>query len=521
MKPIISNPILPGFHPDPSIVRVGADYYIATSTFEWFPGVQIHHSRDLKQWTPLGGALTRREQLDLRGIPNSGGVWAPCLTWCDGLFYLVYSIMRTWAGTPYNDVHNYLVTAPDIHGPWSDPIYLNSSGFDPSLFHDTDGRKWVLNMQWDFRPGRPRFNGILLQEYDPITQRLIGDVKKIMRKDRLIEGPHLYRRGDYYYLMLAEGGTGWNHACTMARAKQMEGPYEQDPMGDFLTTRHALDYPLQKCGHGALVQTPEGDWYTTFLCSRPVGPNRRSILGRETGLAPCHWTEEGWLRLDNPEAPCPPLTFTGTYTKDHDAKGSPASSSFSNNPRLQTLRIPTDPSWYDTTSRPGWVRLRGRESPCSVFDQSLVAFRVTHFHMRAETTLQFEPDRFSQMAGLLAWYDTRTHYFLHVTHTEDTGKALRLSWMDDGTTGEQADFNIPLHDGSSIGLAFQLDEATLQFFWRQDEAAWQPAGPLLDATRLADEYGTGLHFTGAFAAIAAYDINGSRTPADFKHFTCS
>ena len=170
---MIRNPILKGFNPDPSICRVGDDYYIATSTFEWFPGVQIHHSRDLVNWRLVKRPLERASQLDMRGNPDSCGVWAPCLSHADGLFWLIYTDVKRLDGN-FKDAHNYLVTAPAIAGPWSDPIYLNSSGFDPSLFHDDDGRKWLLNKQWkhatDSVGGRPRgtaFDGILAQEYDP------------------------------------------------------------------------------------------------------------------------------------------------------------------------------------------------------------------------------------------------------------------------------------------------------------------------------------------------------------------
>ena len=156
---MIRNPILPGFNPDPSILRVRDDYYIAASTFQWFPGVQIHHSRDLVHWRLLTRPLDRLSQLNMIGNPDSGGVWAPCLSYSDGLFYLVYTDVKSHAGA-YKDTHNYVVTALDIMGPWSDPVYLNSSGFDPSLFHDDDGRKWVVNMQWDFRKDRNMFNGI-------------------------------------------------------------------------------------------------------------------------------------------------------------------------------------------------------------------------------------------------------------------------------------------------------------------------------------------------------------------------
>jgi xylan 1,4-beta-xylosidase len=518
-----TNPILPGFHPDPSILRVGEDYYIATSTFEWFPGVQIHHSRDLVSWRPLGGVLTRPSQLEMRGIPNSGGVWAPCLTWHDGTFYLIYSIMRTWAKTAFKDVHNYLVTAPNINGPWSEPVYLNSSGFDPSLFHDRDGRKWLTNLQWDFRDGRQRFAGIVIQEYDPVQRKLVGERRTIMQKKRLIEGPHLYRIGEYYYLMLAEGGTSWAHACTLARSKDLFGPYEPDPIGDFLTTGHAPEHPLQKCGHGSLVETPGGDWYVAFLCSRPVGPNRRCILGRETGLARCQWTDDGWLRLTNGD-PAPPVAVDGLADDAHSpargdidirfAPGQP-------DPRLQSLRVPMDDGWFDLKTRPGCLTLRGRESPQSVFEQSLVGVRLTHLHTRAETRVAFEPSHFSQLAGLFAWYDTRTWYFLHVTHTESAGKALRLSWSDDGVCGEQADFTVPLPAGVPVDLAFELRGETLQFFWRTGESAWQAAGPALDATKISDDYGTGLHFTGAFAAVGAYDLNAGAASAQFASLTVS
>ncbi|REJ13534.1 MAG: glycoside hydrolase 43 family protein, partial [Paenibacillaceae bacterium] len=172
----IHNPVLRGFNPDPSILRVGDDYYIATSTFEWFPGVQIHHSRDLRHWRLAARPLERRSQLDMLGNPDSGGIWAPCLSYADGLFHLVFTDVKSHVG-PFKDTHNYLVTAPSIEGPWSEPIYLNSSGFDPSLFHDDDGRKWLVNMIWDYRKGKNKFAGIALQEYSPEQKRLVGPIR--------------------------------------------------------------------------------------------------------------------------------------------------------------------------------------------------------------------------------------------------------------------------------------------------------------------------------------------------------
>src|SRR5215813_5593495 len=191
----IRNPILKGFNPDPSIVRVGDDYYIATSTFEWFPGVQIHHSRDLVHWRLLTRPLNRASQLNMLGDPDSCGIWAPCLSYADGLFWLVYTDVKRYDGT--KDMHNYIVTAPKIEGPWSDPSYVNSSGFDPTLFHDDDGRKWFLNMVWNHRgpargshPKTPAFDGILLQEWDPKARKLVGPVRNVFRGSEhgLVEG---------------------------------------------------------------------------------------------------------------------------------------------------------------------------------------------------------------------------------------------------------------------------------------------------------------------------------------------
>src|SRR5690606_11562352 len=271
MSKMIRNPILPGFNPDPSIVRVGDDYYIATSTFEWYPGVQIHHSRDLVNWRLIAHPLDRADLLDMRGNPDSGGIWAPCLSYADGLFWLVYTDVKRHEGS-FKDMHNYLTTCATIDGRWSDRIYLNSSGFDASLFHDDDGRKWLLNMEWDYRPGRHPFNGILLQEYDPAARRLTGPVRNIFTGTDLqvTEGPHVYRRNGYYYLLTAEGGTGYTHAITMARSRHLEGPYEVDPLKHLLTAKDDPTLPLQRAGHGDWVETQNGEIYIVHLCGRPL-----------------------------------------------------------------------------------------------------------------------------------------------------------------------------------------------------------------------------------------------------------
>ena len=315
---MIRNPILRGFHPDPSIIRAGANYYIATSTFEWWPGVRIHHSRDLVHWSLIEYPLTRTSQLDLRGVGPSQGIWAPCLTYDDGVFYLVYTIVKAFYCNMY-DTENYLVTAEDIHGPWSEPVALNNFGFDPSLFHDDDGRKYMVSMVTDHRVPKKYAGRLVLQEFDAAGRRMVGPVRDIYRADGIfLEGPHIFKRDGWYYLFSADTGTGEAHGQTIQRARDVWGPYEMHRPADacrqegeaysILTSRHHEDILLQKAGHCDLVETPEGEWYMVHLCGRASedrNPDdaerfagaRRYMLGRETAIQKVRWTEDGWLEL--------------------------------------------------------------------------------------------------------------------------------------------------------------------------------------------------------------------------------
>jgi xylan 1,4-beta-xylosidase len=520
MMNTIENPILPGFHPDPSICRVGDDYYIANSTFEWFPGVPIHHSRDLVNWRLIGHALTRQSQLDLRGVPDSGGVWAPSLSYADGQFWLIYTNLRnTGLGRPFKDIQIFLTTAPDILGPWSDPVKLNSIGFDPSLFHDDDGRKWLVNMMWDFRKGHPRFAGIVLQEYDAAARRLIGPMTNILAKSVLTEGPNLYKRNGWYYLMLAEGGTGWNHGISMARSRSITGPYELDPQQSVLTARDNYGLALQKAGHGELVETPAGEWYLAHLASRPLGVERRCVLGRETCLQKVVWSDDGWLRLaggghhprESWPAPAGASEHRWPIAPERDGfDGKSLDLSWS------TLRVPADDSWITLRERPGWLRLRGRDSVHSLFEQSLVAKRVCDVRCTAETCLEFAPTHFTQMAGLICWYNTRMHYYLRVTHDENLGVVLGAVLTDNGNYDEIASSQVAINGWKRIYLRAELDRERLQFGGSPDGKAWQPVGPLFDASKLSDDYCQG--FTGAMIGLCAQDVGGTHAVADFDCF---
>jgi xylan 1,4-beta-xylosidase len=522
-RSMICNPVLRGFHPDPSLIRVGQDYYLATSTFEWFPGVPLFHSRDLVHWRPIGHAITRLSQVDMRGVPDSGGVWAPSLSHHAGRFYLAYSNVRTKQG-PFKDVHNYLITAPDILGPWSDPIYLNSSGFDPSLFHDSDGRQWVLNVQWDHRQDHFRFGGIVLQEYSASQQRLVGPIRKLLESDEVIEGPNLYKVNGRYYLIVAEGGTGYGHGVLVAQSDRIEGPYEVDPAGAMLTSRHAPGNPLQKAGHAEIVQTPLGEWYMAHLCARPLYPSRRCPLGRETALQRIEFAEDGRLRLAH-GSPEPQLHVAPPVDAEQHSWPIPNDRDDFDLPTLDlewsTLRTPVDERRFSLSARPGWLRIYGRESLSSLFEQSLLARRQTSFACQAQTRVEFHPTHFSQAAGLICWYDTETYYYLQLTHDDRQGVVLQIVLSDKGRYDELLDARLCVQAWPGVHLRAQIDHARLQFFASPDERQWQPVGPVLDASRIADDYAPGLKFTGSFIGICAQDLGGTALSADFDYFELS
>jgi xylan 1,4-beta-xylosidase len=533
---VIRNPILPGFNPDPSILRVGDDYYIATSTFEWYPGVQIHHSRDLANWRLLTHPLRRPGQLNMLGDPDSCGVWAPCLTYSEGLFWLVYSDVKRYgrttvggaSGASLRDFHNYLVTSATIDGEWSDATYLNSSGFDPSLFHDDDGRKYVVNQLWDHRAGRNRFAGIVLQEFSPAQRKLVGERQLIFKGTSIgfTEAPHLYKRNGYYYLITAEGGTGWGHAVTMARSRSLSGPYELHPDKYIITSRHRPDAPLQRAGHADLVETQAGDTYAVYLCGRPL-PNRgRCTLGRETAIQKMVWGGDDWLRTRDgsgmpeletpapalPAAPVAPSMAASAPREDFDGAQLPID--------FQWLRSPWPDELFSLSARPGYLRLHGRETIGSIFRQSLVARRQQSHCYSAITAMEFEPLHFQQAAGLVCYYNSAKFHYLHVTHDEEHGRHVRvMSCVPDLPQSDFFTAPIPIPAGR-IELRAEVDYERLRFAYRMDGQSWNWLPELFDASALSDECtGPGsANFTGAFVGMACQDVSGTAHPADFDYF---
>ncbi len=529
---VLHNPVLRGFAPDPSLVRVGDWYYVATSSFEWFPTIPLHRSRDLSHWEYAGHVQGAAPGNSLAGVPDSGGVWAPSLSWDGERFWVTYTVVRS-VGTPYFDLDTYISTATCVGGEWSAPRRVASHGFDPALFHE-DGRLWLLNLQNDHRPGGDRFAGIVMTELDRETLEPLGDAHLLLQHDRLVEGPKLLRRDGWYYLVLAEGGTGWEHGVRVARGKELTGPYELDEQ-PLLTTRDDPDVPLQKAGHGELVETPDGQWLLSHLTARPLHTpqGRRCPLGRETAIQAVTWDAEGWPRLR--QGGWHPAVEVEVPTRPHPLPSAAPSEDLSW--PWSSLREPPDPSWADTTARPGWIRLRGRHGPESRWASSMLAQRITEHRAQAEVTVEARPVTFTQAAGLVLWYNPEAYLSLDLTWAEPEGEpqggqqwrgtpgaggrtVLSLVDRDEEGVRQAAIVEVPVAAPVTLGVTIEGAEAR---FWYVLDGVRTAIGPALDFSRLSDDHGSRLRFTGAMAGIHARDLVDAVFTADFRGFrlTCT
>ncbi|MCG8571912.1 MAG: glycoside hydrolase family 43 protein [Spirochaetes bacterium] len=542
---IINNPVLKGFHPDPSILRVDqngeADFYIANSTFEWWPGVRIYHSKDLINWQLISQPLNRMNQLNMKGNPPSGGIWAPCLSYADGFFYLVYTDVKTWVGSKnglndgFKDTHNYLVYTDDIQGKWSDPVYLNSNGFDPSLFHDQDGSKWLLNLRWDYRVNHNHFSAIEIQQFDEQAHSLVGPVYEIFKGSKLgfTEGPHLYQRNGFYYLMTAEGGTSYQHAVTLARSKKRKGPYELHPnnplVTGWLSEKHSDDSSdpihfiknniasgLKKTGHGSMCKWTEDEWVLAILTGRPLENTINCPLGRETSLIPLVWKEDGWP-YPKQQNPAVEAFFSGeaiekentlTFKEDFDQPEI--------HPDFQFLRYKEENN-YLLKPESSVIRLYGAESIVSPFNQTLLGRRITSFHCYIETRMFFKPSGFQQMAGLILRYDDYNQIYLRMSQDDQGNNCLGILVF------EKNHFFMPVApeiriDSEEIFLNVEIKNHYIQFSYALDGKNWQKIGPEFETYKLSDEHVEPMGFTGLFACLACQDLNGRGSFAEFDYY---
>lgn len=425
MPDIYKNPIIPGFYPDPSICRVGRDYYLVTSTFEYFPGLPIFHSRDIVNWRQIGHVLDRPSQLPLDGIHPSGGLYAPTIRFHQGTYYVINTLVDG-----LDKQGNFIVTAQDPSGPWSEPFWLKDApGIDPSLFFDDDGRAWYCgNREPENGEEYPGHREIWLQELNLNTMQLAGV------KDRLWDGalkgnlhpeaPHIYKVNGYYYLMIAEAGTGHNHAVTIARSQDIRGPYEGNHRNPILTHRHlGLDYPIVGTGHADLIETHNGEWWMVLLGMRPYGGYFYN-LGRETFLAPVVW-EDGWPVVAPGSGK---VLFEGKRPNlpDHPWEKIPVRDSFEGNAlgyHWNFIRTPREEFW-SLQERSSYLRLKLRpEKLADLTNPSFIGRRQQHKNFTVISAMEFDPKQKGEESGLVLVQNNRYH-FRFVTTTQDTGQVV-------------------------------------------------------------------------------------------------
>jgi xylan 1,4-beta-xylosidase len=514
------NPILSGFYPDPSICRVGGDYYLVTSTFEYFPGLPIFHSRDLIHWHQIGHVLDRPSQLPLDSVRPSGGLYAPTIRYSQGVFYVINTLVdgTTKAG-------NFIVTATDPAGPWSEPFWLDEApGIDPSLFFDdaADGNRW--GRVWytgsrliegsDYKKGRAE---IWLQELDLANMRLVGEQHVIwdgaVKGAVWAEAPHLYKIHGHYYLLTAEGGTAHHHAVVVARSDTVTGPYEGNRGNPILTHRHlGLDYPIVGTGHADLVDTPSDEWWMVLLAMRPYGGYFYN-LGRETFLVPVRW-EDGWP-IVSPGIGRVEFTYPAPDLPEHDWRIVPDRDDFDQPtlaPQWFFLRTPREEFW-NLNERLGYLRLRLRpERLADQVNPSFIGRRQQHIHFVGQTMLEFRPQSEHECAGMALIQNNNFYFSFVVTHTEQpVVRLVRRAHGAEETLAEQ-----PITGGRCY-LKVEAHEQAYHFYAADELEQWRPVAENVDGRILSTPVAGG--FVGAVIAMYA-SSNGqpSTSCADFDWF---
>jgi xylan 1,4-beta-xylosidase len=430
-----TNPILAGFYPDPSICRVAGDYYLVNSTFSYFPGITVFHSRDLVHWELIGHVLERPEQLNLDKQGVSRGIFAPAIRYNKGLFYVTCTLVDIGG--------NFVATSKRPEGPWSNPVWLPEvNGIDPSLFFDDNGKAYILynSIPPDDKPLYEGHRTIRMRAFDMQKLRVMGKERllinggvDISKKPVWIEAPHILKKNGYYYLVAAEGGTAENHSEVVFRSKSVGGPYIPYEKNPILTQRNldpAREFPITCTGHADFVQTKQGGWWAVFLGCRPYADNYYNT-GRETFLAPVQW-KDGWpvinpnfrevqYRYPDPIEPLTPTDrpYSGNFTiRDEFDKASL-------NRNWAFLRTPHEP-WYDLASRKGFLALKLRPETCAGnLNPTFLSQRQQHLTGSASIAIDFSPAAENEKAGLLV-FQNETHFYFLCKSMEGKQPALQL-----------------------------------------------------------------------------------------------
>lgn len=465
---IAKNPILSGFYPDPSICAVGEDFYLVNSSFAYFPGLPVFHSRDLAHWEQIGNCMERVSQLPLEGAKHSGGLFAPTIRYHEGTFYVICTNV-THGG-------NFIVTAQNPAGPWSEPSYLEGAdGIDPSLFFDEDGRCYYIGTHPN--PAGCQYDGdwyIWVQELDLAVMKLVGEVHNVwngaMRGVHWPEGPHLYKKGEYYYILHAEGGTGPEHAVSVCRSRNVFGPYENNFCNPIFTHRHlGSAYPIQYVGHADLVETSRGDWYMVMLAVRPL--KGYTTLGRETFLARVIW-EKDWpvvnpgvgMLTDTVEINLPewkPETVINQKEKYYDF-----TKQRSLGAEFLTIRNPQEGS-YTLTEKGlqisfGKYTLKEKESP------SYLALRQENHFFEAAAVLSTANLSERKKAGIALVQSNEYHLRAEVSRGA-AGKIKIKGFLCKGGQDELVCSREILLTGETLSLHLRVKGLTAEMFWENEE----------------------------------------------------
>ncbi|MGL9912198.1 family 43 glycosylhydrolase [Enterococcus sp. DIV0213h] len=543
----ITNPVIPGMAPDPSIIRVKNKYYIATSTFHWHPAIQLFESDDLVNWKLIGSPL-KNEAITLRGTNTPAGVWAPHLSFDDAskTYWLVYSHMKNMAGREFN-ADSYAIWAEDIRGPWSNPVYMTSIGFDPALFHDDDGKHYLTILEWETREGYQTPGHIVIAEYDLIVGEVIGSWHRVTQgftTRGCAEAPQIYKHNEYYYLLIASGGTGYAHGVEIGRARSIYGPYEPHPSKEPIVTsspRHlfSLGNPdagqfqmfnplsvIQKAGHGSLVHTHTDEWYLAHLMSRPLTGRLQNPLGRETGFQKMTWTKEGWLEMEE-GTNIAQASFTGLEGVSSVQLQQDLYDDFTKVDYLLDFSTPYQAQcdeWVNTADNPGHLRIYGQNSLFSQWAPAIMATRAVSFNHTVQTKVIFKPKHYSETAGIGLYYDSNNWLYLHLTYSEEKDDTI-LTILQ-AKLGERIEF--PYHRVDAKG-----DEAELKVLYRNGFASlyyrfdaendWEKFLEELDVCYLSDEGVNGESgeiggFSGLFDFIGAVDSHQHKSYADFVYY---
>ena len=521
--PMFSNPIVPGFAPDPSIVRVDEDFYLINSTFEYFPGIPVYHSRDLVNWELISYAIHEPTQAELSGIKSSDGIHASTIRHHDGLFYVITT--NNVAG----NMVNFIVTAVDPRGPWSAPhVVEGAPGIDPSLFFDDDGRAWYVG---NHMPPDPEFDGqaeIWLQELDLDSMQLIGERHYLWRGccgGVWAEGPHIYKKDGYYYLLISEGGTAYEHALAVAISENITGPYQNNPRNPVLTHRQlSYDFPITGVGHADLVELQDGRWYSVALGWRLID-GRHGILGRETFLVPVDWeTEHYWWKEKKLTFPVfspmtgrvelhYPMPFAGTTQRRSDGFVDDF-----DNPELGlewNFRRAPRQDFYSLTDNEGSLRMYLQSSAIAEREHySFVGVRQRQFEFDAAAEMTFVPSA-DEEAGLIVIQNDKSAFLLTMVGT-DVGNQLRLSKLlyDEITVLARQPF-----DGDTVHFKVAGTYLDYGFYYSTDGENWHEMGEDVDGTTLSPYFLRGYNYTGVYVGLYA-SANGavSDNYADFESF---